>query len=271
MRRLSLSLLVLLLSVVNAARAQSVGIGYYDVDGLYDTIPSKFYDDSRYTPSGSYHWTGERYRRKVQNIAAVIDSMALDIVGLYGVEHEGVVRDIVKCCTLDYTFIHCTRNSFDGQDFALLYFGDKLFVEGLESVQSGRNMIAVEATLVDDTPITIILSRGGSDIHAYLSEEDHEELVVILGKLYQDEIDKIGYENLLLDKERQGEGNYLSARGYVMHDRVATNDVSKILKSGVYITPWLLSPDQQSPLPTYLKSHYKGGYSNYLPLFVYLK
>ncbi|MFI3332145.1 MAG: hypothetical protein SNI51_09240 [Rikenellaceae bacterium] len=265
-----LLLLSLMLLGITPLSAQRLGIGYYDLDGLYDTSPSRFYDDEAYTPEGRREWTQERYDRKVKNIAAVIDSMALDVVGLYGVEHQGVVHDIAKSCTLDYTYIHCTRNSFDGQDFALLYFGDKFFIDGFDGIDSRRNMVAITGTLFDDSPITIILSRSGDDLLAYLDEEEHNELVVVLGKLYQDEIERMGYTNTLQAKERRGEGNYALARGYVMHDRIATNNIKKILKSGVFITPWLLTPNRLSPLPTFDGDSYVGGYSKYLPIFTYI-
>ena len=54
-----------------------IGIAFYDVDRIYDTVPALFYDDADYTPEGRLHWTAERYARKIRNTAAVIDSMAL--------------------------------------------------------------------------------------------------------------------------------------------------------------------------------------------------
>ena len=75
-----------------------IGIAFYDVDRIYDTVPALFYDDADYTPEGRLHWTAERYARKIRNTAAVIDSMALPLVALWGVENEQVVRDIAAAC-----------------------------------------------------------------------------------------------------------------------------------------------------------------------------
>lgn len=75
-----------------------IGIAFYDVDRIYDTVPALFYDDADYTPEGRLHWTAERYARKICNTAAVIDSMALPLVALWGVENEQVVRDIAAAC-----------------------------------------------------------------------------------------------------------------------------------------------------------------------------
>lgn len=41
-----------------------IGIAFYDVDRIYDTVPALFYDDADYTPEGRLHWTAERYARK---------------------------------------------------------------------------------------------------------------------------------------------------------------------------------------------------------------
>ena len=58
---------------VDVVTQPSLGIALYDVDRLYDTIPSKFYDDRDYTPSGSLGWSADRYARKIANTAAVLD------------------------------------------------------------------------------------------------------------------------------------------------------------------------------------------------------
>lgn len=67
-------------------------------------------------------WTGERYRRKVMQTAAVIDSLGLPLVGLYGVENESVVRDVAAACKGDYAYLFRTTDSYNGLDFALFYF-----------------------------------------------------------------------------------------------------------------------------------------------------
>ncbi len=265
MSRVLLSLL--LLFATSALYAQSIGVGYYDLDGLYDTIPSCFYDDSAYTPEGKHHWSTERYNTKIDNITAVIDSMALPIVGLYGVETEDVVRDIVERSNQDYSYIHRTRNSFDGMDFALLYYGDKLFVD---SVDTQHNLLIINATLSDESAITIILVRSGAYLDDYLKESELNPFVLILGNLYRSDIAKVSYCNMLQNSEDRGEGNYSSYRGWVTRDRIATNQREKILKSGIYITPWLLKSDHLSPLPTFERYNYLGGYSKYLPIFTYI-
>ena len=131
-----------------AAARRPVGIAFYDIDRLYDTLPSLFYHDDDYTPEGRYGWDTERYRRKIRHTAAVIDSMALPIVALWGVENEAVVRDLAAACRGDYSYLHRTLNSLDGMDFALLYYGDMFYPE---RVEEGRRYLYVEGLLERDT------------------------------------------------------------------------------------------------------------------------
>ena len=109
------------------------GVAFYDADCLYDTVPSPFGNDTRYLPQGEMRWTGERYRRKVMQTAAVIDSLGLPLVGLYGVENESVVRDVAAACKGDYAYLFRTTDSYNGLDFALFYFGDRFFPDRVEA------------------------------------------------------------------------------------------------------------------------------------------
>lgn len=133
MMRLLSILAVLVVSAPAAFGHPPVGIAFYDVDRLYDTLPALFYNDEDYTPDGRYGWNAERYERKIRNTAAVIDSMGLEIVALWGVENETVVRDLTAACRGDYTYLHRTLNSLDGMDFALLYFGDRFYPDLTET------------------------------------------------------------------------------------------------------------------------------------------
>ena len=114
-------------------RARAARRGLYDADCLYDTVPSPFGNDTRYLPQGEMRWTGERYRRKVMQTAAVIDSLGLPLVGLYGVENESVVRDVAAACKGDYAYLFRTTDSYNGLDFALFYFGDRFFPDRVEA------------------------------------------------------------------------------------------------------------------------------------------
>ena len=174
-------IMLLLLSKLGASAQAPAGIAYYDVDRLYDTIPSLFYDDRAYTPEGTYGWNTERYRRKIRQVAETVDSMALPVVALYGVETEQVARDIAARCIEDYACLHRTLSSRNGLDFALLYWGDRLFIR---SVESGFDYLAVDGTL-DGRPLLLVLSRYSSTaehIAAKRAKADEQYRIVIMGR-----------------------------------------------------------------------------------------
>ncbi len=126
-----------------------VSFAFYNVENLYDTIPSPFYDDSEYTPSGQYEWNTARYGAKITNIARVIDDMGVDVIALAEVENETVVRDLVTVLSTDYCYIHRTSSDRRGMDVALLYKGDRFFPEQIRLVPSGssREFLYVRGTL----------------------------------------------------------------------------------------------------------------------------
>ena len=86
MKRISFLAIFFVIASLGAIHAQQrTGFAYYDLDRLYDTIPSLFYDDTDYTPEGRLRWSGERYRAKVERAGAVIGRMAMPLAGVYGV------------------------------------------------------------------------------------------------------------------------------------------------------------------------------------------
>jgi endonuclease/exonuclease/phosphatase family metal-dependent hydrolase len=124
---LALFLLFIFHSSPITLSAQRANVAFWNVENLYDTIPSRFYDDGEWTPRGANRWDSGRYHTKIENIARVIDNLGADIVGLGEVENESVVRDIVKALKTDYNYIHRTSGDPRGIDLALLYKGDKFF------------------------------------------------------------------------------------------------------------------------------------------------
>lgn len=136
-----------------AAQGPAAGnakIAFYNVENLYDTIPSLFYDDSDYTPQGRLGWDTGRYRTKLRNIASVIDELRADVVGLSEVENEGVVRDLTATLSDDYNYIHYTGGDRRGMDLALLYRGDRFvpLSSRLVSVGAAREVLYVRGELL---------------------------------------------------------------------------------------------------------------------------
>ena len=248
------------------AKAQNWGIAYYNVDKLYDTIPSRFYDDRDYTPQGKLRWNSERYNQKIRNIVQLLDSMQMPLVMLYGVENEQVVRDIVQTSKSDYAYIHRTMDYTEGQDFALLYYGERFFPE---RVTTWNRAMCVEG-FVGEERIAIIGNNRSTSIGVLLNElqKGGEDIkIVLLGTPNKPNFEKFGLLDHLLSYERSGQGNRVLRGRWEMNDKIYSN-FGESAHCGVYIKRWLLS-DEAEPKATFKGATYYGGYSNYLPVYIY--
>ncbi len=248
------------------AQQRKIGLAFYDVDRLYDTLPALFYDDSEFTPDGRMHWDSERYTLKINLISSQLDSLEMPLVGLYGVESEQVVRDIQRSCKSDYSALHLTRNSFDGLDFALLYYGDIFFMESSESL---RDLMVVRGDYLGED-ITIILARDGRDVESYLAENDLSPTIIIAGDISRSDIKRWGYNNLHEQSAARGYGNAISQWGWYFKHRIAINRHELDHQSGAYVARHLLDKDRQGIFATFKKDNYIGGYSNFLPIYTYI-
>ncbi|MCK9180483.1 MAG: endonuclease/exonuclease/phosphatase family protein [Bacteroides sp.] len=125
---------VLLIGGVTQAQKQygAYCIAFYNVENLFDTVddPDNPGDDE-YTPSGSYAWTPEKYQKKLDNIAYVINKLGKEvtpagpaIVGLAEVENRVVIEDLVKnkqIADKNYQVVHYDSPDWRGIDVGLIY------------------------------------------------------------------------------------------------------------------------------------------------------
>lgn len=239
MKRISFLAIFFVIASLGAIHAQQrTGFAYYDLDRLYDTIPSLFYDDTDYTPEGRLRWSGERYRAKVERAGAVIGRMAMPLAGVYGVENEEVVKDLVRASDLPYSYVHRTLNTLDGKPTAvLLTRGDRYAAELLEELR-------------ERTPGIRILCAG---------------------KLPSGTAEKLSLRDALAPAERRGRGNAYARGGWWLHDRILTDTALTVIRADVFARRDLLDPRSGTPLPTYRRQRYTGGIGRYFPIFLYIK
>ena len=247
-----------------------IGIAFYDVDRIYDTVPALFYDDADYTPEGRLHWTAERYARKIRNTAAVIDSMALPLVALWGVENEQVVRDIAAACRGDYSYLHRTLNSLDGMDFALLYYGDLFYPTRDEP---GRRYLYVEGELGRDTVGLALCGDARmarwvvKDLRA---ERPHAKLIV-LGRSDLPDPGRWGLRDATRRAEQAGRGTIRRGGRWQMRDRILADTALTTSEGDVFARRYLVDQKSGNPFTTYSRGVYRGGYGYSLPVFIYIR
>lgn len=270
MRHLSLLALWCCLAITAAGRPP-VGIAYYDVDRLYDTLPALFYNDEDYTPEGRLHWNTVRYERKIRNTAAVIDSLGLDIVALWGVENEQVVRDLAAACRDDYSYLHRTLNTLDGMDFALLYYGDRFFPE---RVETGRRYLLIEGELCGEQAFLVLCAdpRMAEWVIEDLRKESPARKPILLGRSAIARPERLGLRDATEPAARAGRGNLRRTRGrrWEMNDRMLVDTAWHVEACDVYARRFLIDPHSGNPLGTYDGRLYRGGYSRSLPVYIYI-
>ena len=253
-------------------RAQSpFAVAFYDVDRLYDTVPSPFGNDNRFLPRGEMRWTGERYRRKVAQTAAVIDSLGLPLVGLYGVENEAVVRDVVAACNGDYAYLFRTTDSYNGLDFALLYYGDRFFPD---RVDAGHFWMTVAGELRDAGRICLLMSA--SDRYIGYKIEEHrrlhpDERLLVLGRTAHVDAARSGLREPLAAAQRAGRGTRRVGNTWELRSNVLIDTAFHTVRGDVYARRWLFDPAGGAPWVTYTSRRYDGGYGANLPVFCYFR
>lgn len=255
----------------NSYGRQPVGIAFYDVDRLYDTIPALFYDDSDYTPRGRLGWTAERYERKIRHTAAVIDSMSLPIVALWGVENEQVVRDLAAACGGDYSYLHRTLNTLDGLDFALLYYGDVFYPHYAEP---GRRYLYVEGELTGGDTVGLVLcgdARTAQWLVADLRAERSRAKLIVMGRTESRNTTALGLRDATARAESAGRGTVRSSGRWRMRDRIRVDTAFKYAEGDVFARRYLVDQKSGNPLTTYSRGVYRGGYGYSLPVFVYIR
>ncbi|MFK8006839.1 MAG: endonuclease [Saprospiraceae bacterium] len=100
-------------------------IGFYNVENLFDTIDIDGKADEEFTPESKKKWNTERYFKKLNDLAKVVDGMNYPaILGLCEVENATVLKDFTTETSLknhDYNYVHFESPDFRGIDVAMIY------------------------------------------------------------------------------------------------------------------------------------------------------
>lgn len=124
----------LVLLAVNAFAQNKKGIypiAFYNVENLFDTKRDLKIQDEEFTPSGRNNWTEEKYKKKLNNLAYVINLLGKEtvptgaaIIGVAEVENRKVIEDLINTGDLakrKYQIIHQDSPDARGIDVGLIY------------------------------------------------------------------------------------------------------------------------------------------------------
>jgi predicted extracellular nuclease len=109
-----------------AQQEERLGVMFYNVENLMDTIDNPIKRDDEFVPDSEKQWNSERYAAKLNNLSRVISSAGIElpaIVGLSEVENKAVVEDLANenaLASAGYQVIHFDSPDERGIDNALL-------------------------------------------------------------------------------------------------------------------------------------------------------
>ena len=211
MKKSGLLLLTMLLFLgINPTMAQQktfsvYGIGFYNLENLFDTCHDTGKNDYEFLPEGTNKWTSLKYTHKLRNMARVLSEMGTDKLPKIGCAAIGVAEvENAKCLedlcdqeplkTRNFQFVHIEGPDQRGVDCALLYNPTLFTVRDTklvpyiyklprDSLRATRGFLVVSGTMADEH-VTIIVnhlpSRGAT---SFYREEGGLQLKVVKDSL----------------------------------------------------------------------------------------
>ena len=228
MRNLFITLLLVVATTVLAQEKKIgvYGVGFYNLENLFDTCHDEGKNDYEYLANGTNKWNAMKYESKLANMSRVLAEMGTDllknigcaIIGVSEVENARALSDLVAQPALaarNFKFCHVEGPDKRGVDCGLLYnprfFEPKdvklyPYVQKLEK-DSGfvtRGFLTVKGSLAGDDIAVIVChlpSRAATSFYRELGAEQVRHLkdsliaaepnlkVIVMGDMNDDPMD----------------------------------------------------------------------------------
>lgn len=304
---LSILLTLLCSDVYGRTDTHGLHIASWNVENLFDTIPSPLHADDDFTPEGACHWTGHRYWSKLGKLSRIIAGLGgdrpCDIIGLCEVENDSVVYDLTRRTSLGrlgYEYYITDGPDARGINVALLYQPLRfrplatcpIRVAPPKGERATRDMLHVTGlTYYGDTLDVVMVhlpSRKGGNTAAKYRRNIGERLsnytdsllsvrqrprVVVMGDFNAEPKDAVFrkvLQNLRLLTAGL-KGSYRFQREWSQIDHFLVNpDFATECRACVFSSPALLkeTPTGVTPYRTFLGTYYQGGISDHLPIIL---
>lgn len=280
----------------------SFKVAFYNVENLFDTLDDPKKQDNDFTPTGRYQWTQARYQAKLKHLAAVIQTINPDVLGLAEVENKTVLEDL--CQLLDpmrYHIVHTESHDIRGIDVALLFDQNKFTLKKVSTLgarlkEGGyagpRNILKVRLETQQDELVFYVnhwpSRRGGKEPNRIafseaLSQdiEDHvEDNYVVMGD-FNDTPSNTSIRKLTQTTQMNNPFNELALRGegtstyknkWYLFDQILFKTQRYQLKNYQiedldFIQNSSNSKYKGYPLRTFISNRYQEpGYSDHFPV-----
>ena len=231
MKRYMAFLVFALILGTNAALAQKkysvFGIGFYNLENLFDTCHDAGKNDYEYLPDGTNKWTGLKYSHKLKNMAKVLAEMGTDwlpevgcaAIGVAEVENAKCLTDLCNQAPLkarNFKFVHIEGPDRRGVDCGLVYNPSLFRVRSQELVpyvykqakdanRATRGFLVVNGVLGGENLTIIVCHLPSRGSESYYREEGGRQLrelkerlqrqnpnikIIIMGDMNDDPQDK---------------------------------------------------------------------------------
>ncbi len=231
MKRYITFLLLVLLLATGTTSAQTLysvyGVGFYNLENLFDTQHDEGKNDYEYLPDGANKWTELKYNSKLKNMARVLSEMGTDVlpevgcaaIGVSEVENAHCLTDLCNQPPLkakNFKFVHIEGPDRRGVDCALLYNPSLFRVRSQELVpyiytqakdanRATRGFLLVNGVLAGENVAIIVChlpSRGAEsfyreeggrqirELKERIQEQDPNIKIIIMGDMNDDPQDK---------------------------------------------------------------------------------
>ena len=185
------------------------GIGFYNLENLFDTCHDVGHNDYEYLPEGTNKWTGLKYTNKLKNMSRVLSEMGTDVLKDIGCAAIGVSEvENAKCLTdlcnqeplkaRNFQFVHIEGPDQRGVDCALLY-NPKLFqvrdvklvpyiyILPEDSLRATRGFLTVSGTLAGEHVAIIVNHLPSRFAGSFYREEGGRQIRIVKDSLIQDD------------------------------------------------------------------------------------
>ena len=220
--------LTVLATLAQEKQYQAFGVAFYNLENLFDTINNNGKYDLEFSPNGARKWDGDKYWKKIHNMAYAISQMrgnmapkGTAIIGVSEIENRTVLDDLVADPALKDSrlqIVHHDSPDRRGVDVGLLYnprffrvlnvTNHRLTIEDNPTFLT-RDQMCVTGLLAGEK-VSVIVNHwpsrlGGQEQSSYLREaaaalnkhiadsllaDDPNQGIIIMGDLNDDPQDR---------------------------------------------------------------------------------
>ena len=213
MKKAFFVLAALLLMAVTSANAQQrqyqlYGIGFYNLENLFDTCHDAGHNDYEYLPDGTNRWTGLKYSHKLRNMAQVLSEMGTDripigcaAIGVSEVENAKCLTDLCEQEPLkarNMQFVHVEGPDQRGVDCALIYnpglfqvtdvnLVPYVYVRPEDSLRASRGFLTVKGVMAGENVAIIVNHLPSRFAESFYREEGGRQIREVKEQLLQED------------------------------------------------------------------------------------